>query len=104
MLFTTGDPRDAVVRSGVFDSGVGLIGKPSTIEELASRVRQILDHYLSSGRDLFAGAHGKSSPTPLWFKSLANSAVDEGPYFATARERSMRWWRLLNEACLSRRD
>ena len=43
ILFTTGYTRNAVVHNGVLDAGVQLIGKPFTIEELAGRVRQILD-------------------------------------------------------------
>ena len=43
ILFTTGYTRNAVVHNGVLDPGVELIGKPFTIEELAARVRTILD-------------------------------------------------------------
>ena len=43
ILFTTGYTRNAVVHNGVVDSGVELISKPFTIEELAARVRAILD-------------------------------------------------------------
>ena len=43
ILFTTGYTRNAVVHNGVVDPGVELIGKPFTIEELAARVRAILD-------------------------------------------------------------
>lgn len=43
VLFTTGYTRNAVVHNGVLDPGVELIGKPFTIEELAAKVRQMLD-------------------------------------------------------------
>ncbi len=43
VLFTTGYTRNAVVHNGVLDPGVQLIGKPYTIEDLATRVRQVLD-------------------------------------------------------------
>ncbi|MBW3560339.1 MAG: PAS domain S-box protein [Proteobacteria bacterium] len=43
VLFTTGYTRNAVVHNGVLDQGVELIGKPFTVEELAAKVRSILD-------------------------------------------------------------
>ena len=43
VLFTTGYTRNAVVHNGVLDPGVELIGKPFTIEELAAKVRNVLD-------------------------------------------------------------
>jgi CheY-like chemotaxis protein len=43
VLFTTGYTRNAVVHNGVLDAGVELIGKPFTIEELAAKVRAVLD-------------------------------------------------------------
>ncbi|WPB55184.1 PAS domain-containing protein [Xylophilus sp. GOD-11R] len=43
VLFTTGYTRNAVVHNGVLDPGVQLIGKPFMIEELAARVREVLD-------------------------------------------------------------
>lgn len=43
VLYTTGYTRDAVVHNGVVDKGVHLIGKPFSIDELASRVREVLD-------------------------------------------------------------
>ncbi|MCW5623518.1 MAG: response regulator, partial [Burkholderiales bacterium] len=43
VLFTTGYTQNAVVHNGVLDPGVELIGKPFTIEELAARVREVLD-------------------------------------------------------------
>ena len=46
ILFTTGYTRNAVVHNGVVDAGVELIGKPFTIEELATRVRTVLDREL----------------------------------------------------------
>jgi PAS domain S-box-containing protein len=43
VLFTTGYTRNAVVHNGVLDAGVQLIGKPFTLEELAAKVREVLD-------------------------------------------------------------
>ena len=43
VLFTTGYSRNAVVHNGVLDPGVHLIGKPFTSEELAQRVRAVID-------------------------------------------------------------
>jgi signal transduction histidine kinase/CheY-like chemotaxis protein len=42
VLFTTGYAPDAVLRSGL-DAGVGFISKPFTVEQLAHRVRAVLD-------------------------------------------------------------
>jgi PAS domain S-box-containing protein len=43
VLFTTGYTRNAVVHNGVLDAGVELIGKPFTVEELAAKMRAVLD-------------------------------------------------------------
>ncbi|MEI9804622.1 MAG: response regulator [Pseudolabrys sp.] len=43
VLFTTGYTRNAVVHNGIVDGGVQLIGKPFTIDELAAKVREVLD-------------------------------------------------------------
>lgn len=43
VLYTTGYTRNAIVHNGVLDTGVELIGKPFTLEELATRVRGVLD-------------------------------------------------------------
>lgn len=43
VLFTTGYTRNAVVHNGVLDPGVELIGKPFTVDQLAAKVRAILD-------------------------------------------------------------
>jgi len=43
VLFTTGYTRNAVVHNGVLDADVELLGKPFTIEELAAKVRSVLD-------------------------------------------------------------
>jgi CheY-like chemotaxis protein len=42
-LFTTGYARNAIVHHGRLDRGVQLIGKPFSYEELAARVRDVLD-------------------------------------------------------------
>jgi PAS domain S-box-containing protein len=43
VLFTTGYTRNAVVHNGVLDPGVELIGKPFTLDELAAKVRAVID-------------------------------------------------------------
>lgn len=43
VLFTTGYTRNAVVHNGVLDPGVELVGKPFTVEQLAAKVRSVLD-------------------------------------------------------------
>ena len=46
VLYTTGYTRNAIVHNGVLDAGVDLIGKPFTIDELAVKVREVLDRAL----------------------------------------------------------
>jgi DNA-binding NtrC family response regulator len=43
VLYTSGYTRNAVVHNGVVDPGVELIGKPFTVDQLAAKVREILD-------------------------------------------------------------
>ena len=43
VLFTTGYTRNAIVHNGVLDPGVDLIGKPYSVDELAKKVRDVLD-------------------------------------------------------------
>lgn len=43
VLFTTGFTRNAVVHNGMLDHDVNFIAKPSTIEQLAAKVRSVLD-------------------------------------------------------------
>jgi CheY-like chemotaxis protein len=42
VLFTTGYSRNAIIHNGVLDAGVHLIGKPFTVEDLASKLRAVL--------------------------------------------------------------
>jgi CheY-like chemotaxis protein len=43
VLFTTGYSRNAIVHQGRLDPGVELLPKPFTFEQLASRIRDVLD-------------------------------------------------------------
>ena len=43
ILYTTGYTRNAIVHNGMLDAGVSLLPKPFTIEQLALKVRQVMD-------------------------------------------------------------
>jgi DNA-binding NtrC family response regulator len=43
VLFTTGYTANAVVHGGVLDPGVQFISKPFTLDQLAAKVRAVLD-------------------------------------------------------------
>ncbi|HYI83303.1 MAG TPA: response regulator, partial [Acetobacteraceae bacterium] len=43
VLFTTGYSRNAIIHSGTLDPGVQLIGKPFGVEELAAKLRAVLE-------------------------------------------------------------
>ena len=43
VMFTTGFSRNAVIHNGVLDQDVNFISKPFTLEQLASKVRAVLD-------------------------------------------------------------
>jgi CheY-like chemotaxis protein len=43
VLYTTGYTKNAIVHNGMLDAGVAFIAKPFTIEQLALKVRQVLD-------------------------------------------------------------
>jgi DNA-binding response OmpR family regulator len=43
VLFTTGYARDAIRRSGMLDPGSTLLSKPFGLDQLAERVRAVLD-------------------------------------------------------------
>jgi CheY-like chemotaxis protein len=43
VLFTTGYTRNAIVHNGMLDADVAFIAKPFTVEQLARKVRKVLD-------------------------------------------------------------
>jgi CheY-like chemotaxis protein len=45
VLFTTGYTRNAIVHNGVLDAGTHLLPKPFNIDDLAAKVRSLLDDY-----------------------------------------------------------
>jgi DNA-binding LytR/AlgR family response regulator len=49
VLFTTGYTRNAVVHNGSLDRGVALIVKPYTIDQLAQKVREVLNRDAGKG-------------------------------------------------------
>ncbi len=51
VLYTTGYSRNAIVHHGRLDPGVQLITKPFTFEQLATRVRDLLDQPLQPRLD-----------------------------------------------------
>jgi len=68
VLFTSGYTENAIVHGGRLDPGVELLGKPYTREQLARRVRQILDRPVAAGPaapPLPAEAGGAAADGPL---------------------------------------
>ena len=49
VLYTTGYTRNAIVHNGMLDPGTNLLTKPFSIEELATKIRKILDDRTQKG-------------------------------------------------------
>ncbi|TGW07208.1 response regulator, partial [Mesorhizobium sp. M2D.F.Ca.ET.145.01.1.1] len=43
VLYTTGYTRNAIVHNGTLDFGTELLTKPYTIDELAEKIRKVID-------------------------------------------------------------
>jgi CheY-like chemotaxis protein len=43
ILYTTGYTRNAIVHNGMLDPGLSFLAKPFTLDQLAMKVRQVLD-------------------------------------------------------------
>jgi CheY-like chemotaxis protein len=43
VLYTTGYTRNAIVHNGMLDPGIALLTKPFSLNQLAAKVRQVLD-------------------------------------------------------------
>ena len=43
ILYTTGYTRNAIVHNGVLDHGVSLLAKPFSLEQLAHKIRELLN-------------------------------------------------------------
>jgi hypothetical protein len=43
VIFTTGYTANAVVHGGTLDQGVNFLSKPFTLDQLAAKVRSVLD-------------------------------------------------------------
>jgi DNA-binding NtrC family response regulator len=42
VLFTTGYTRNAIVHNGILDPGVNFLAKPYALDQLASKIREVL--------------------------------------------------------------
>ena len=51
VLFTTGYARNAIIHHGRLDKGVQLISKPFSLQELAAKVRDVMDEPARAGAD-----------------------------------------------------
>jgi PAS domain S-box-containing protein len=60
VLFTTGYARNAIIHHGRLDRGVHLITKPFTLNELAAKVRDVLDTASREGAETKASGRSES--------------------------------------------
>lgn len=60
VLYTSGYAENAIVHGGRLDPGVSLLSKPYRREQLASKVRQMLDRRIAAGSDVVSA----SPPSP----------------------------------------
>ncbi len=60
VLYTTGYTRNAIVHNGILDADVAFLAKPFTFEQLALKVRQVLDGAGATGRDEYRSSQRPS--------------------------------------------
>jgi CheY-like chemotaxis protein len=65
VLYTSGYAENAIVHGGRLDPGVNLLSKPYRREQLAAKVRQILDRRAVSPSGAFADAEAKAQPAGM---------------------------------------
>lgn len=64
VLFTSGYAQDAIVHGGRLDPGLDLLGKPYTVDALASKIRHVLAHQSRAPMLPLTALHPSTSSTP----------------------------------------